>query len=56
MLKMPILFGNSDRKQLRFIPIEKGEKMSLWLICNKKMNKEYANEILRCIKQTVNAS
>ncbi len=55
MLKMPILFGNSDRKQLRFIPIEKGEKMSLWLICNKKMNKEYANEILRCIKQTVNA-
>lgn len=54
MLKMPVLFGTSERKQLRFIPIENSEKMTLWFIHHKNLEDFYADEIWRCVKSIIN--
>ena len=53
MLKMPILYGSSDRKQLRFIPLKDGAKMDLWLICNSELDNEQADKLVHSIKQTI---
>lgn len=53
MLRINIPFGVADRKQLRFIPLQDGFKMDLWLVLNEYCPTETMTKCIEIIKKTV---
>jgi len=51
LLNVNVSFGNSERKQLRFIPIRDTAKLELWMICNKKLASEESERYVKIIKE-----